>query len=307
MHLRHLTGLASAAAIAAAGIIMVSTPAYAAAPAPVTAWYMYGTTASALDGNAKSHGCAFGKAQPGGSTSQIMLLDFGAARNDGSGEGALDFSGTLFSNDAILTALERASDGVAVCHTKGTTMITFGNSNFDMSNSGMTNSNAFKVGHYQADKASLLARYERSKGRTLQQAAEAGDLEPSWDGPGITKQLVNGATAQGFSHYFDFGSADGCPQSGIGGSCNNGWTVADVGYVSFHGIAHSVPEIYPPLTTLANQWTAIRKTWDSQNSSDPYFFSGVDGAPGNAKAGWDDLNNDNPGGVVTQRVICFGC
>jgi hypothetical protein len=234
-----------------------------------------------------------------------MILDFGAARDVGGGWGTIDFSNTVLSNGTILTALENASDGVHNCYTQGTNIITYGNSNYNLSASGMSTTDVYDTGFYQEQRAGQLASYESNLGRTDQSAAAASDMEPSWNGPGSTKELVIGATAEGFARYFDYGSADGCPTSGSSGSCNNGWSVADLAYVSQSGAGASLPEIYPPLTTLAAQWTVIRRNWNANHTSS-YGFTGVTGAPGYAQAGWDDLNNDNPG-IVERKIVCFGC
>jgi hypothetical protein len=305
MRLRTLFAVAAAISVAVTGLVTAGTiPSQAAAaPQPVTAWYMFGTTASALNAAAHNDGCTFATNAP--DNYDILMLDFGAARDVNGGWGTLDFSGTLISNGTILGALESASDAVHDCYTQGNVIITYGNSNYDLLKAGMSDSDAFNAGFYQEQRASELVSYEDSLGRTDQTAAAASDMEPSWNGPGNTKQLAIGATAQGSLRYFDFGSADGCPTSGSGGSCNNGWGVSDVAYVSQAGNASSLPEIYPPLTTLASQWTVIRKNWDNSHSSS-YHFSGVDGAPGNAQAGWTDLNSLNPG-LVENKLICFGC
>jgi len=137
-------------------------------------------------------------------------------------------------------------------------------------------------------------------------------MEPSYDGPMITKQLVNGATTQGWALYDDYGSVDGCPTSGSSnGACNNGWDVSDVGYVSYHGLAMPLPEIY--YTVSANQWTVVRKVWDSTHDWD-YFFDGVTGEtpapPGgiNATTAWNTLNSKNPGRVLSYLICCgSGC
>src|SRR5262249_25235152 len=126
-----LRRLAALAAIAGA---FLALPALAsAAPAPVQAWYMYGTTPSGLASNAYNHGCYFGSHHPAGN--RLMLLDFGAARKiDASTWGALDFSGVRFSNSEILSALESAADGHHNCFNgTGSTVVAYGNSNYHMS------------------------------------------------------------------------------------------------------------------------------------------------------------------------------
>src|SRR5256885_5156510 len=125
-------------------------------------------------------------------------------------------------------------------------------------------------------------------------------MEPSWDGELITKQLVNGDAGQGWALYYDYGSADGCPQSGNDGACNNGWSVSDVGYVSFHGLALPLPEIY--YTANANQWTVVRRWWDA-NHGDDYFFEGVTASTGvglTPAAAWNTLNSLNAGLVDSE-------
>jgi hypothetical protein len=239
-----------------------------------------------------------------------MLLDFGAARRLPGGDyGTVDFSNTFFKNADILLALESAADGYHSCHVKGGVEIEYGNSNYQMSNSGMSNADAWNAGYNQEKRAQDLFNYQSAHGYSSQGAAAASDMEPSYDGPLITKQLVNGATAYDWSIYDNFGSVDGCPTSGSSdGSCNNGWDVSDVGYVSFHGLALPLSEIY--YTVSADQWTVIRKWWDNNHSS-TYFWDGVTGetpAPSggiNATTGWNTLNADNPG-RVDSNLVCYG-
>jgi hypothetical protein len=270
---------------------------------------MYATTLTGLENAAASAACNFATHQPD-SQVDIMLLDFGAPRVLSNGDyGALDFSNTTFSNASILLALERAADAYHNCHVKGGVIIEYGNSNYHMSNVGMSNTDAWNAGYAQEQVAEDLWHYQAAHGYTSQGAGAASDMEPSYDGPLITKQLVNGATAEGWAIYDDFGSVDGCPTSGSSnGSCNNGWTVSDVAYVSFHGIALGLPEIY--YTVSANQWTVVRKYWDATHTPG-YFFDGVTGetpaASGgiNATAGWNTLNSYNPG-LVDPNLVCYG-
>jgi hypothetical protein len=274
-----------------------------AAPTPVTAWYMYGTTLSGLQSNANAHGCYFGQHHPSGN--RLMLLDFGAARKvDANTWGAIDFSNTLFSNSSILSAMKSAADGHHNCYNgTGSTVIGYGNSNYHMSNAGLSTTDAWYAGYYQSQRASDLYSYQSSKGYNQQSADAASDMEPAWDGQLITKQLVNGDTAQGFALYYDYGSADGCPSSGSSGSCSNGWDVGDVAYVSYHGVAVPMPEIY--YTVNADQWTVVRRWWNNNNSG--YLFWGTTGTTGvglTAQGGWDALNSRNSG-LVLSDLICF--
>jgi hypothetical protein len=295
------------------GAVLASFAAHAAfasaAPAPVQAFYMFGTTLAGLENTAYQDGCTFAAHQPDNQV-DILLLDFGAARQLPSGEyGAVDFSNTMFKSSSILLALENAADGYHACHVRGGVTIEFGNSNYHMSNAGMTTADAWNAGYDQMARAKALSGYQVAHGYTSQGAGAASDMEPSYDKPLITKQLVNGATAAGWAIYDDFGSVDGCPTSGSSnGPCNNGWDVSDVGYVSYHGLALPLPEIY--YTVSASQWTVVRK-WYEANVAYGYIFDGVTGeTPGpvggiSATAAWNILNSMNPG-YVGPNLICYG-
>jgi len=278
----------------------------AATPNPVTAWYMYGSSGSDLKSHAYAHGCDFARAQPG-TGMRVLLLDFGAARKlDSSTWGAVDFSNTRFSNADILAALKRAADGYHNCHVRGGVDIVYGNTNYHLSDSGMSTTDAWYAGYHQSERSEDLSDYQAAKGYDSQTSDAASDIEPSWDGSLITKQLVNGDEGQGWALYYDFGSADGCPQSASAdGPCNNGWSIGDVGYVSFHGLALPLPEIY--YTANANQWTVVRKWWNANHGG--YFFYGVTTSSGVGLApttGWNTLNSLNSGLVETE-LVCFGC
>jgi hypothetical protein len=282
---------------------LASVTAAGAAPVPVTAWYMYGSSVGDLQSYAYTHGCDFAAAQPGTGI-RTLLLDFGAARKlDSSTWGAVDFSNTRLSNADILSALKRAADGYHNCHVRGGVDIAYGNSNYHLTGSGMSGTDAWWAGYHQAERAQDLADYQGSKGYTSQTSDAAADMEPSWDWASITRQLVNGNQAQGWAFDYDFGSADGCPQSGSSdGPCSNGWHVSDVGYVSFHGLALPLPEIY--YSANAHQWTVVRNQWGSG-----YFFGGVTAstgvglAPTSAWSALDSLNSS----LVDSEVVCFGC
>ena len=278
-----------------------------ATPNPVSAWYMYGSSPSELRSNAYTHGCEFAQEQPGTSM-RVLLLDFGAARKlDSSTWGAVDFSNTRFSNADILAALERAADGYHNCHVRGSVDIVYGNSNFHLSSSGMSGSDAWWAGYHQSRRSEDLAGYQAANGYSSQTSDAASDMEPSWESAAVTKQLVSGDQAQGWALYYDFGSADGCPQSGSAdGGCNNGWRVSDVGYVSYAGLALPLPEIY--YTANANQWTVVRKWWNA-NTRGGYVFLGVTASTGvglTPASSWNALNSLN-NGLVESELACFGC
>ena len=62
---------------------LASFPAAAgAAPPPVTAWYVYGSSPAELASYAYARGCDFATSQPGNGL-RLLLFDFGAARKRG--------------------------------------------------------------------------------------------------------------------------------------------------------------------------------------------------------------------------------
>jgi hypothetical protein len=293
------------AAVLAAGLAAFPTAA-AATPSPVSAWYVYGSSPAELASFAYARGCDFAKSQPG-SGLRLMLLDFGAARKLSSGTwGTIDFSNTPVANADILAALKAAADGYHNCHARGGVDIVYGNSNYHLSDSGMSSTDAWYAGYHQSERAEDLSDYQFAKGYDSQTSDAASDMEPSWDGASLTKQLVNGNQGQGWALYYDFGSADGCPQSGSSdGACNNGWHVSDVGYVSYHGLAMPLPEIY--YTVNASQWTVVRKWWTGNRGA--YTFAGATATTGaglTPGAAWNTLNSLNSG-LVYPELACFGC
>lgn len=274
-----------------------------AAPVPVRAWYMYATTLSGLESAAYQHGCYFAQHHPAGA--RLLVLDFGAARKiDARTWGALDFGGVRFRNGDILAALEAAANGHHNCYTgTGSTIVSYGNSNYHLAASGMTQLDAWHAGYYQSARAKQLSDYERAHGYNRQSAAAASDMEPAWERRLLTRQLVDGVTAQGWALYYDYGSADGCPSSGSSGSCANGWGVGDVAYVSYHGAAVPLPEIY--YTANADQWTVVRRWWNAHSNG--YRFWGTTGTTHvglTPQGGWNALNARNPG-LLRSELACF--
>jgi len=271
-----------------------AVPALAASAPPVTyGHYMDATTASGLNTEAYNAGYSFAQGMPSGAT-DYLILDFGCVWHSGSTYGAEDFSGVAFQNSQILTALENASDGVHAGYKTGAIIITYGNNN-----SCPTSYANYKLaGTYQELRASNLASFESSNGRVDQGVAAASDMEPAWDTFADTSGLVDGANSSGYGYlYLDYGSADGCPESGTGGDCYTGWDVHDVGYVSYEGEAVPAPEIYS--SALADQWTVIRKNWGNG-----YTFWAVLGSPaGSAQSQWNDLNSLNSGLVGSDLIV----
>ncbi len=86
----------------------------------------------------------------------------------------------------------------------------------------------------------------------------ASDIEPSFNGPLVTRAWVDGYNAAMLSpsFYYDFGSCDSCPFTDCP-SCDpaNDWELEDIWYVSYGATAAlPLPEIYLQSGVNAEQW-----------------------------------------------------
>lgn len=236
------------------------------APKPVPAWYMTAPSIPDLIRQARSSACAFAKRQPKGS--RLMLFDYGAARkyiDGGFGANLRDIH--PFRNGAILDSLTGAARAYKRCHRRGSATIAYGNTNSLAGNMGKLD--ALEAGLRQAQTVRYLRRFQHRHHLRHQGAAAAGDIEPGFGLPGVTKALVSGANR---TTYFNFGNAGGCPGQPGADGCYNGWDVGDLGEVSMGGRSRPLPEIYRPYE--AAQWARIQDHWDGG-----FFFAGVTGSP----------------------------
>ena len=200
-------------------------------PKPVPAWYMTAANVTDLVRQAKNSACTFAKRQPKGS--RLMLFDFGAAQKYRDGTyGASLREIRRFRNGGILKALKGAARKYHHCHRRGSATIAYGNTN---SMPGyMNKADAYEAGLHQAATMKRLHRFQsHEKHYRNQSVATAGDIEPGFGFPGVSKALVRGAN--GATTYYDFGNAGGCPGQPGSRGCHNGWDLGDLGDVSMGG------------------------------------------------------------------------
>jgi hypothetical protein len=92
--------------------------------------------------------------------------------------------------------------------------------------------------------------------------AGSDDMEPGFRaGYSATKSWLQGYLSATSAPFVFTGSADGCAWSYSGGSCNNGWTMADLYYLTAGAYPVrmiNLPQIYN--TTMAAQWRYISMT-----------------------------------------------
>jgi hypothetical protein len=274
-------GTAVAALLAVGVLLCVAAPANAQPPKPVPAWYMTAANAADLTRQAKNSACAFADDQP--DASRLMLFDFGGAIKYVNGGFGANLRGVHpFRNGAILQAMTGASRAYKRCHRRGSATIAYGNSNSIPGH--ISYLDAYDAGLHQALTVKSLRRFQQKHHYGNQDAAAAGDIEPGFGLPGVSKALVDGANEV---TYYDFGNAGGCPGQPGASGCYQGWTVDDLGEVSMGGHSRPLPEIYRPYE--ATQWARIQDRWDGGR----YVFAGVTGAPNEPLSpaqGWSKLN-----------------
>ena len=167
-----------------------AAPAKLRAPKPVPAWYMTAASATDLVRQAKSSACTFAKRQPNGR--RLMLFDFGGAIKYINGGFGANLRGIHpFRNGAILQALTGAARAYKRCHRRGSATIAYGNSNSMPGH--ISYLDAYDAGLHQAMTVRSLRRFQQKHHYGNQDAAAAGDIEPGFGLPGVTKALVDGA------------------------------------------------------------------------------------------------------------------
>jgi hypothetical protein len=84
----------------------------------------------------------------------------------------------------------------------------------------------------------------------------ANDIEPGFGTYPPVASWIAGFSTKSYD-YYDYGSADGCPQTThSNGACNNGWNQYDEWYASWGATrADSTPEIY--YQSQSSQWEQI--------------------------------------------------
>ena len=176
----------------------------------------------------------------------VVILSFGAQN----ATGATGF-GKAISKEQIVATTSAWAAGLAECGT-GPWEVSLGTSN----SGAVTRFNGYLGGIAWA-KIVASAQAE-SDPRTV--VSGSVDLEPGWGPPGQARAWVDGYTAQTSARLWNFGSADGCPQSyGTDLTCNNGWTIDDVLWVSSHGGGNvlAMPQIHTKSGSQARQWAVL--------------------------------------------------
>ncbi len=176
----------------------------------------------------------------------VVILSFGAQRANGT-----NGFGKLITPEQIVATTSAWATGLAECGT-GPWEVSIGTSN----SGGVTAYNGYMGGIVWA-KIVAAAQVE-SDPRTVVSASV--DLEPGWGPPGQARAWVDGYVRTTNARLWNFGSADGCPQSiSADLTCNNGWTIDDVLWVSAHAGPNifAMPQIHTKSGALSKQWAVL--------------------------------------------------
>jgi hypothetical protein len=176
----------------------------------------------------------------------VIVLSFGKQVAGG----ANGFGQTIPTSEIVATASAWAA-GLAECG-PGPWEVAVGTSN----SGGVTAHNGY-LGGRTWSKVVAAARAESDPRVVI---AGAVDLEPGWGPPGQARAWVDGFVDATPARLWNFGSADGCPQTfGTDLTCNNGWTIDDVLWVSSHAGPNvlAMPQIHTQSGSQARQWAVL--------------------------------------------------
>ncbi|HSY16445.1 MAG TPA: fibronectin type III domain-containing protein [Jatrophihabitantaceae bacterium] len=223
-------------------------------PAPIsTSRYIRNITGAAGDATTmRAEGVADATANPSGH-SYVILLDIGG-QDQADGGVALSATGTFISYAALVTALDAYVDGYASAQKAGAPVLIALGTNNDMDVSAATG----------ADWASIVvaAVARHAAGYEAMTIGGADDIEPGFSADATSSRAwLSGYLATTKAPFVFNGSADGCNSVAAGGSCNNGWTEADLYWLSAGAAPAQIaglPQIYN--TTMAQQWKYISLT-----------------------------------------------
>ena len=176
----------------------------------------------------------------------VVVLSFGKQVSGGA-----NGFGQVIPNAQIVATTSAWAAGLAECG-PGPWEVALGTSN----SGGVTAFNGYLGGRAWAN----LVAAARAESDPRVVIAGAVDLEPGWGPPGQARAWVDGYVDKTQARLWNFGSADGCPQAfGSDLTCNNGWTIDDVLWVSSHAGPNvlAMPQIHTQSGSQARQWAVL--------------------------------------------------
>jgi hypothetical protein len=185
----------------------------------------------------------------------LVLLDIGGQGNYGGKWGVvLSATSRYVSNAALVKAVNAYTDGYRSKQRLGAPVTIAIGANNDMT----VNSSTGAIWAHQV--VNPVAAH--AAGRSGMSIAGANDIEPGFRADAAHSRAWLSGYLHATSRKFVFnGSADGCNWTTVRGRCNNGWTAADMYYLSGGASPSrivSLPQIYNH--TMAQQWKYISLT-----------------------------------------------
>lgn len=177
----------------------------------------------------------------------VVILSFGRQVKGG----ASGFSSSSITHAEIVATTAAWAAGLAECGS-GPWEVSIGTSN----SGAVTAWNGYSGGQVWA----RLVDQARAASDPRVAVTGSVDLEPGWGPPGQARAWVDGYVATTSVRLWNFGSADGCPQSvSTKLTCNNGWTIDDVLWVSTHAGPNvlAMPQIHTQSGSQARQWAVL--------------------------------------------------
>jgi len=176
----------------------------------------------------------------------IVVLSFGRQV-----DGGTNGFGRTMPYSTIVAASAAWAAGLAECGT-GPWEVSLGTSN----SGSVTGYNGFMGGATWA----RMVEQARVASDPRVTVSAAVDLEPGWGPPGQARSWVDGFVRSSSLRLWNFGSADGCPQTvSTDLTCNNGWTIDDVLWVSSHAGSNvfAMPQIHTQSGSQSRQWAVM--------------------------------------------------
>ncbi len=199
-----------------------------------------------------SEGCADAQHDAPGSQHLILLDIGGQVMVNGVRGVELSATSTLLTDAQLLTALNGYVDGYVNCRTSpDPTFITVATNN-----DGNLRDGAAATDWADSVIDPMAAHAAGREGIVI---AGANDIEPDFAGTEAEAEAWTRAfLAATSAPYMFVGAASGCSSTGVGGTCNYGWTQGNFFNLA-HGISPSrilaLPQIYYPVN--ATQWKYI--------------------------------------------------
>lgn len=209
--------------------------------------YVYWMTGDTAADRAQAHdlGCRSGER----GTAGPVVLAFGRQVEAGGTRG-FDGSSVVRSYELIAAVSSAFAAGLSECSDR-THLLVVATSNYRLDDPP-------SAARFGAQWAAMLDLIDPADGVTV---LGGTDLEPGWGSYSATAAWVESFRTTG-KILVSNASADGCPRSGTGGHCANGWTVDGLAGLVWGGNGLALPQIYRHDGVQAEQWGVLAHSWD---------------------------------------------